>query len=145
MPQLVDVPSMAQWIQREGVGSIIERMVGYIEEDFRKWERFDKIPRVATHTPVGVIELMPTSDLETYSFKYVNGHPSNPARGYQTVTAYGMLSDVDNGYPTFFAEMTLLTALRTAASSASFSDANPALASLSRAVSGVGEADIAPL
>lgn len=89
MPQLVDVPSMAQWIQREGVGSIIERMVGYIEEDFRKWERFDKIPRVATHTPVGVIELMPTSDFETYSFKYVNGHPSNPARGYQTVTAYG--------------------------------------------------------
>ncbi|WP_285843825.1 ornithine cyclodeaminase [Kocuria palustris] len=120
MPQLVDVPSMAQWIQREGVGSIIERMVGYIEEDFRKWERFDKIPRVATHTPVGVIELMPTSDLETYSFKYVNGHPSNPARGYQTVTAYGMLSDVDNGYPTFFSEMTLLTALRTAANSVMF-------------------------
>ena len=120
MPQLVDVPSMAQWIQREGVGSIIERMVGYIEEDFRKWERFDKIPRVATHTPVGVIELMPTSDFETYSFKYVNGHPSNPARGYQTVTAYGMLSDVDNGYPTFFAEMTLLTALRTAANSVMF-------------------------
>lgn len=120
MPQLVDVPSMAQWIQREGVGSIIEKMVGYIEEDFRKWERFDKIPRVATHTPVGVIELMPTSDFETYSFKYVNGHPSNPARGYQTVTAYGMLSDVDNGYPTFFAEMTLLTALRTAANSVMF-------------------------
>ena len=118
MPQLVDVPSMAQWIQREGVGSIIERMVGYIEEDFRKWERFDKIPRVATHTPVGVIELMPTSDLETYSFKYVNGHPSNPARGYQTVTAFGFLADVDNGYPTFEAEMTLLTALRTAATSA---------------------------
>lgn len=120
MPQLVDVPSMVQWIQREGVGPIIEKMVGYIEEDFRKWERFDKIPRVATHTPVGVIELMPTSDFETYSFKYVNGHPSNPARGYQTVTAYGMLSDVDNGYPTFFAEMTLLTALRTAANSAMF-------------------------
>src|SRR5690606_27197729 len=62
--------------------------------------------------------LMPTSDGELYSFKYVNGHPSNPARGFQTVTAFGVLADVDNGYPTFLAEMTLLTALRTAAASA---------------------------
>src|SRR5699024_3541306 len=40
------------------------------------------------------------------------------ARGFQTVTAFGMLADVDNGYPTFLAEMTLLTAVRTAATSA---------------------------
>ena len=38
--------------------------------------------------------------------------------GYQTVTAFGALADVGNGYPTFLAEMTLLTALRTAATSA---------------------------
>lgn len=61
---------------------------------------------------------MPTPDGEEYSFKFVNGHPSNPARGFQTVTAFGVLADVDNGYPTFLAEMTLLTALRTAATSA---------------------------
>src|SRR3712207_9311847 len=61
--------------------------------------------------------LMPTSDGETYAFKYVNGHPSNPARGYQTVSAFGALADVHNGYPVFLAEMTLLTALRTAAMS----------------------------
>jgi ornithine cyclodeaminase len=73
---------------------------------------------VASHTPFGVIELMPTSDHESYAFKYVNGHPSNPARGYQTVTAFGVLADVHNGYPTFLAEMTVLTALRTAATSA---------------------------
>ena len=41
MTQFVGVTNMVRWIQREGVGSIIERMVGYIEEDFRKWERFD--------------------------------------------------------------------------------------------------------
>ncbi|GMA96095.1 hypothetical protein GCM10025881_29190 [Pseudolysinimonas kribbensis] len=61
---------------------------------------------------------MPTSDYETYSFKYVNGHPSNPARGFQTVTAFGVLSQVHNGYPVLLAEMTLLTAMRTAATSA---------------------------
>jgi len=111
--EFVDVAAMAQWIQKDGAG-----MVDFLEEDFKKWQSFDKIPRVASHTPFGVIELMPTSDNVTYSFKYVNGHPSNPARGYQTVTAFGLLADVDNGYPVFLAEMTLLTALRTAAVSA---------------------------
>jgi ornithine cyclodeaminase len=48
----------------------------------------------------------------------VNGHPSNPAKGLQTVTAFGMLADVESGYPLLVAEMTLLTALRTAATSA---------------------------
>jgi ornithine cyclodeaminase len=67
---------------------------------------------------VGVIELMPTSDGETYGFKYVNGHPKNTAEGLQTVTAFGLLADVDSGYPTLLSEMTLLTALRTAATSA---------------------------
>lgn len=118
MPQFVDVANMARWIQKDGVENIITGMVEYLESDFKRWERFDKIPRVASHTPFGVIELMPTSDNEIYSFKYVNGHPSNPARGFQTVTAFGMLADVDNGYPVFLAEMTLLTALRTAATSA---------------------------
>ncbi|MGJ9424944.1 ornithine cyclodeaminase [Nesterenkonia halotolerans] len=118
MTQFVDVGNMARWIQREGVEHLMTEMIHYLEDDFRRWESFDKIPRIASHTPFGVIELMPTSDLETYAFKYVNGHPLNPSRGFQTVTAFGMLADVDNGYPTFLAEMTLLTALRTAATSA---------------------------
>ena len=118
MTQFVDVANMARWIQRDGVENIVSGMIGYLERDFSRWQKFDKIARVASHTPFGVIELMPTSDGEEYSFKYVNGHPSNPARGFQTVTAFGVLADVDNGYPTFLAEMTLLTALRTAATSA---------------------------
>lgn len=117
MTQFVDVPAAARWIQRDGVENIILGITEYLERDYARWPRFDKIPRVASHTPIGVIELMPTSDGEEYGFKYVNGHPSNPARGFQTVTAFGMLADVDNGYPTFIAEMTLLTALRTAATS----------------------------
>jgi ornithine cyclodeaminase len=61
---------------------------------------------------------MPTSDGETYGFKYVNGHPSNMSRGLQTVTAFGLLADVATGYPLLLSEMTILTALRTAATSA---------------------------
>ena len=33
----------------------------------------DHLPRIAAHSPDGVIELMPISDGELYSFKYVNG------------------------------------------------------------------------
>jgi ornithine cyclodeaminase len=73
---------------------------------------------VASHSDVGVIELMPTSDGETYGFKYVNGHPSNMKQGLQTVTAFGLLADVATGYPLMLSEMTILTALRTAATSA---------------------------
>ncbi|RCS65703.1 ornithine cyclodeaminase [Brachybacterium sp. JB7] len=118
MTQLLDVAHTARWLRRDGVEKILMRMTDCLEADFRRWQSFEKIPRIASHTPLGVIELMPASDGELYSFKYVNGHPSNPSRGLQTVTAFGVLADVDTGYPTFLAEMTLLTALRTAATSA---------------------------
>lgn len=120
MTRFVDVHNMVRWVASQGAEKIISGMVQYLEDDFRRWEQFDKTPRIASHTPFGVIELMPTSDSETYGFKYVNGHPSNPARGFQTVTAFGVLADVHNGYPVFLSEMTLLTALRTAATSAMF-------------------------
>lgn len=109
---------MAHWVGSVGIEATLRGMIDFLDQDFRRWSEFDKSPRVASHTPFGVIELMPTSDLDSYSFKYVNGHPSNPARGFQTVTAFGVLADVHNGYPRFVAEMTLLTALRTAATSA---------------------------
>jgi ornithine cyclodeaminase len=109
---------MVRWATATGPQEVIAGMIPYLEEDFARWEVFEKSPRLASHTPYGVIELMPTSDFDRYAFKYVNGHPSNPARGFQTVTAFGLLSDVHNGYPILLAEMTLLTALRTAATSA---------------------------
>ena len=114
----LDVAATARWIRETGAEAIIAGMTDAIESDFRRWPAFDKTPRVASHSREGVIELMPTSDGAAYGFKYVNGHPSNPARGFQTVTAFGVLADVASGYPTFVAEMTLLTALRTAATSA---------------------------
>ncbi|MBB5639714.1 ornithine cyclodeaminase [Cryobacterium roopkundense] len=109
---------MTKWIAEQGVEPIITGMVDYLERDFLRWESFDKTSRVPSHSPSGVIELMPTSDDETYAFKYVNGHPLNPSNGFQTVTAFGVLANVSNGYPTFWSEMTLLTALRTGATSA---------------------------
>ncbi|MEO9876986.1 MAG: ornithine cyclodeaminase [Anderseniella sp.] len=114
----VSVENMMRIVNTIGAAKMIAEMADYIEADFVRWDKFDKTPRVAAHSHEGVIELMPTSDGETYGFKYVNGHPANMARGFQTVTAFGVLARVDNGYPILLSEMTVLTALRTAATSA---------------------------
>jgi len=48
----------------------------------------------------------------------VNGHPKNTSRGLLTVTAFGVLAEVSTGYPVLLSELTVTTALRTAAMSA---------------------------
>jgi len=118
MIPFVSVENMMQIILDEGVEEAMAQIAVYIEEDFRRWPLFDKTPRVASHSRDGVIELMPTSDGIDYGFKYVNGHPKNTREGLQTVTAFGLLASVDTGYPVLLTEMTILTALRTAAASA---------------------------
>lgn len=114
----VSVANMMKLVHHIGIEAMLADLVAYIEEDFNRWSQFDKTPRVASHSIDGVIELMPTSDGEVYGFKYVNGHPKNTRDGLQTVTAFGVLARVDTGYPVLLSEMTLLTALRTAATSA---------------------------
>lgn len=90
----VSVDDMMRLVLDTGVERFLVELAGTIEEDFRRWERFDKVARVASHSPDGVIELMPASDGEFYAFKYVNGHPKNGSTGRQTVAAFGMLADV---------------------------------------------------
>ncbi|MCA0043800.1 ornithine cyclodeaminase [Celeribacter litoreus] len=114
----VSVANMMKLVHHIGLERFLIDLSGDIEADFKRWPEFDKVARVASHSPGGVIELMPTADRALYGFKYVNGHPKNTRTGHQTVTAFGVLSDVATGYPVLFTEMTLLTALRTAAMSA---------------------------
>lgn len=114
----VSVEHMMRIVLKIGIERFLSELAAYIEEDFRRWDLFEKTPRIATHSAEGVIELMPTSDGSIYGFKYVNGHPKNTRQGRQTVTAFGMLADVNTGYPVLLSEMTILTALRTAATSA---------------------------
>jgi ornithine cyclodeaminase len=118
MVPFVDVESLARWARDTGPGAIFGGMVAYLEDDFRRWPVFDKIPRVGSQSEFGVVELMPTSDGLMYGFKYVNCHPVNTKVGRQTVNAFGALADMANGYPIFLTEMTLLTAFRTASTSA---------------------------
>ena len=114
MVHYASVKNVISLVVDMGPEAFLAGLTSHIEEDFKRWEQYEKAPRIASHSKNGVIELMPASDGVTYGFKLVNGHPKNTASGLQTVTALGVLSDVATGYPTFISEMTLLTALRTA-------------------------------
>jgi ornithine cyclodeaminase len=118
MVEYIGIERVRELVGRIGVEQFIAGLADEIEADYRRWRDFDKSPRHATHSPVGVIELMPISDRSRYSFKYVNGHPKNTGNGLLTVSAFGVLADVDSGYPLLLSELTLTTALRTAAMSA---------------------------
>ena len=118
MVDYIGIADIQRIVGRIGPALFIEGLAAEIEADYRRWSEFDKSARHATHSPGGVIELMPTSDGQMYSFKYVNGHPKNTALGLLTVTAFGVLADVETGYPLLLSELTVTTALRTAAMSA---------------------------
>jgi len=118
MVDFIGIERVRELVGRLGAARFIEELAGEIETDYLRWREFDKSPRHATHSSVGVIELMPASDGQLYAFKYVNGHPKNTSVGLLTVTAFGVLSDVLTGYPLLLSELTLTTALRTAATSA---------------------------
>ncbi len=118
MVDYIGVVDVARLIAAVGPGEFIARLADEILADYRRWGDFEKSARLASHSAVGVIELMPTSDGRLFSFKYVNGHPKNTAAGLLTVTAFGVLADVATGYPLLLSELTVTTALRTAAMSA---------------------------
>ena len=118
MTTLLSTHDVARIAQTLGLAEVFKRMAGYIEADFMRWAEFDKCARLASHSADGVIELMPISDGRLYSFKYVNGHPKNTLVGLPTVMAIGLLADVATGRPELLSELTLTTAIRTAATSA---------------------------
>jgi len=113
----IDLPTMAKYLKSVGPETVMERLIPYMEDDYKRWEYFQKMPRTAHHTDIGVLELMPIGDSEKYSFKYVNGHPENPKHNYLTVMGIGLLAEVSTGFPLLLSELTLTTALRTAANS----------------------------
>lgn len=117
MTTLLTTHDIVRIVAAHGLPEVLRLMAGAIQADFCRWADFDKVARVASHSRAGVIELMPIADATDYSFKYVNGHPGNTRAGLPTVMAFGVLADVATGQPTLLSELTITTALRTAATS----------------------------
>ena len=112
------VPHLVELVRRKGLPACMAGIAMRIEADYRRWHDFDKSARVSCHGDGGVIELMPIADAAHYAFKYVNGHPKNTRDGLPTVMAFGVLADMATGMPRLLSELTLTTAMRTAAMSA---------------------------
>jgi len=115
---LLTVENVVSLVKKIGISQCFKRLNFQLKYDFSNWEKYQLSPRHATHFSDGVIELMPFSNEKYYSFKYVNGHPINTKKNKQCVFAFGALSKISDGYPLMISEMSLLTALRTAATSA---------------------------
>ena len=121
--KIISVESLTKLLHRHGFEAFLQDLMNALRRDFGRFETFTQMPRPAMHVPGGVLELMPICDNELYyTFKYVNCHPKNPLSGKQTVVATGQLSEIATGYPLMFCEMTILTALRTAATAALATD-----------------------
>lgn len=118
MTRFLDAADVAELVRGIGARPAIVQLADCVRQDFLRWSAFEKSARLASHSPVGVIELMPVSDGVHYAFKYVNGHPRNAQFALPTVMACGMLAEVETGFPLLLADLTLATALRTAATSA---------------------------
>ncbi len=117
MTRLLTPQDIAQIVATRGLPDVLRRLEDAITAGFLRWQEFDKTARVASHSATGVIELMPIADRTHYAFKYVNGHPGNTKAGLSTVMAFGVLADVVTGAPQWVSELTLTTAMRTAATS----------------------------
>ena len=118
MTRFIDVPTMSELAHEIGVDVFIGQLADQIEENFKRWEDFDKSARFGAHCESGVIELMPVADSEGYGFKYVTGYPDNPDNfNMPTVFGFGTLAEMKSGYPLLLSELTVATALRTAATS----------------------------
>ena len=114
----LSVQQVVDLVRQTGLAACLAGVAIRIEADYRRWPEFDKSARLACHSPDGVVELMPIADAHRFAFKYVNGHPGNHRFGLPTVMAFGVLSDVRTGLPLLLSELTLTTAIRTAAMSA---------------------------
>ena len=67
MTRFIDVPTMSKLVYDIGVPRFIGELADTIRDDFLHWPEFDKSARVANHSDIGVIELMPVSNASSTS------------------------------------------------------------------------------
>ncbi|WP_267257121.1 ornithine cyclodeaminase [Coxiella endosymbiont of Ornithodoros maritimus] len=118
MVRVITVDDIKSLIQKVTLEKFFSQLIEKLETTFSGWNEFEKMPRLVSHVENGVIELMPFWGKGYYSVKYINGYSLNPLNNKLTIVGLGMLADIATGYPVLISEMTLLTALRTAATSA---------------------------
>ncbi|MCD5375125.1 ornithine cyclodeaminase [Candidatus Gracilibacteria bacterium] len=116
--KIITIASMKKIVSDVGIAELIEKIENRLRKDYLDWESFEHSVRYAHYVKEGAIELMPVGNKDYFSYKYVNGHPQNVKIGHPSVMGIGQLSECRSGEPILLSEMTILTALRTAATTA---------------------------
>jgi ornithine cyclodeaminase len=111
----VDVNGIKKLIAEIGFPEFFQLLVDYIREDLKHWPEFVKKERIGFYLPDGIIELMPIAGEDFFANKFVCTHPNNHHHSKYGVMGLGVWVDTHSGEPLLLAEMTFLTALRTAA------------------------------
>lgn len=122
MMLIVDIPALVNLLKSMTLEKFYQQLVKYMREDFIQAQRFHQSPRVSFHHPDGILELMPVYDNNFFSNKYVCTHKYNHEKNRYVVMGQGLWVDAHTGTPLMMTEMTLLTAIRTAAVSLMMSE-----------------------
>jgi len=107
--------------EKIGLKNFLLQLMESLEAGFKKFasKKITVPARYEFLFPHGSIVPMSAADDEYFACKIVNTHPENSIKyNMPTVMGTGILVDVQTGYPTLLIESTILTALRTAITSA---------------------------
>jgi alanine dehydrogenase len=107
--------------EKIGLKNFLLHLMESLETGFKMFsDKRIKVPaRYELFFPLGSIATMIAADDDFFACKLVSTHVENNTKfGMPTVMATGVLSDVQTGYPIMITESTILTALRTGATSA---------------------------
>lgn len=112
MVRIITLDDVKSLIRKVTLKKLLLHLIERLESTFLQLDEFEKMSRFVSILDKEVFQLMPFCGKDYYSVKYVNGHPNNTR---DNIVGIGILVDVATGYPVMISEMTLLTALRTAA------------------------------
>jgi alanine dehydrogenase len=119
---LLDEKDIVSLIKEKiGLKNFLLHLMESLETGFKMFsDKRIKVPaRYELFFPLGSIATMIAADDDFFACKLVSTHVENNTKfGMPTVMATGVLSDVQTGYPIMITESTILTALRTGATSA---------------------------
>ena len=104
--------------QRVGLRPLLGRLTDTLQEDFRRCRLLPGPAPCVLPAAKGEIALTSWTDGTYYGFKYEAHRPDNVHRGRPNRSSLGCLGLVETGEILLLSEMTLLTALRTAATAA---------------------------
>ena len=116
--QLLSAQDVQTLARRLGVRPLLRQITEALAEDFARCVQLPGPAPCVLPAPPGEIALRPWSDGHYFGFKYEAHRPDNVKRGRPNRSSLGGLGLVETGELLLLADMTLLSALRTAATAA---------------------------